>query len=66
MGWGPIDWSFVRELEKQLAEDKEEEKNHKKAENNSRKSWVFALRFLTKLLTTSAIFKARYGATSCH
>ena len=37
MGWGPIDWSLVRELEKQLAKEKEdEEKGHKEEEKDSK------------------------------
>ena len=39
MGWNAYDWSFVKELEKQLAKDREEEeKKREKAENDSKKS----------------------------
>ena len=35
MGWEPIDWSSVRELETQLAEEREkEEEKRKEAEKN--------------------------------
>ena len=35
MGWGPINWSFVKELEEQLAREREEKR--KEAEKQSKK-----------------------------
>lgn len=39
MGWGPIDWSLVRELEERIAREKaQEEEKRKESEKDSKKN----------------------------